>query len=117
MFLQAYLASLVLVFCIGAYEASFVLEDSIKSMYRAKYRIMSRPKRTMLAFCAQEPARKLGFSCPVTYLWHQDQRWQELCATAKARWFFPPRYYRIVMQCHIGGYRLKGLRAEWKVFY
>lgn len=118
MVLQSYLATLVLVFCIGIYEASFVLKEGIQNVFLAKYRLFENPKKALTKFCKKEETVKKGlFNCQVSYHWHQDKKWQEVCKTDPKRWFFPPRYYKIVLQCKLRDAPIKGLRSEWKEFY
>ncbi len=70
----------------------------------------------MLNYCKYKKKNKL-FDCDLDYFWYQDKKWQKVCETPRTRWFFPPRYYKIKLQCKIRNIPIKGLEAEWLVFY
>ncbi len=114
--LDSYAATLCMLFCAAILQATYVLEERVGDMFLAKYRLYENPKRAMLAFCQQESKVRL-FDCPLSFRWHQDKKWQEVCQTPRNRWFFPPRYYELVLQCKVSKLALKGLRTEWMLFY
>ena len=116
MFLQCVFASLSFLVCFTVFQATTVLEKRIDDMFLEKYRLFYRPHIAMKTFCARESKTRL-FDCPLKWYWHQDGLWQEVCNTAKSRWFFPPRYYQLVLQCQLGDVVLTKLRSEWLLFY
>ncbi len=116
MFLQCAFATLCFLLCLAVSLATQTLEGRIEQMYLEKYALFDRPKDALTDFCSRE-ARSLLFDCPLRWYWHQDGAWKEVCSTPRSRWFFPPRYYRLLLQCQVRGLELKRLRSEWTLFY
>lgn len=116
MILKSYLLSLATCFCFFLYQATYFFEDHIKEVFLLKYRLLHRPKLAMQTHCKPKKKNSL-FNCQADYWWHQDKKWQKVCDTPRSRWFFPPRYYKIQMQCTIRDVPIRGLHSEWFLFY
>ncbi|MBI2602559.1 MAG: hypothetical protein HYW48_05850 [Deltaproteobacteria bacterium] len=88
----------------------------MNTLFLSKYALLSKPRDAMEEHC-KHGKRDLWFSCPVEWQWRIDKKWRSICATPRSRWSFPPRYYRLVMQCEWGSRPLALLRSEWEFFY
>ncbi len=116
--IQVFCSAIALVFSIAILQASIALEIHLDDLFLAKYRLLENPQQTMKSFCEKKPHQNSRFfDCFVRYEWHQDGKWQNVCTTAKERWFFGPRYYDLILQCEIGGRPVQSLQAKWRIRY
>lgn len=88
-------------------------------MYFAKYRLYVKPKFAVTEFCEKKKLKKENsfFNCEISYLWREKGSWKDVCTVDLKPNLFPPRYYRIVLQCKLREFEIQSLRSEWEIFY
>ena len=115
MFFQGSFLVMIFVMCSILHAASFTLEEEIKNIFLAKYRLLQSPKNAVMTICKNPRGKKTYFNCDVNYEWRQNGIYENVCKTPSKS--FGPRYYKVVLQCYLGKIPIGALRSEWEVFY
>lgn len=118
MTLQAIFGTLTFIFCLEILKDQYLVKKGIEEMFLAKYGLYENPKRYIEKFCKskKEDREKKGFTCDLDFFWLREGNFVNICKTNFKPTSFPRRYYRLVLQCKLGGVPIKSLRSEWRLF-
>ncbi len=89
------------------YESVHHWRDKLMETIDLRYKVLVSPMQTVKKICPSqkesEPHVKIFFrvKCYSLLKWRSNESWESPCLTSEHRRRYPPRYYRVSLECSL----------------